>query len=645
MIYAYCRVSSGKQLEGLSMSLQGDEELLEQLAKNYNTTVSDKVYKDEGKSAYKGEHLAGELGKLLNDIDTVKIKSGDIIVMRHLDRLSRLDFEKSMALFNGILGAGVDIYTTMDRRLYSKKLDNSQKAIFNALAGFAFSTANEESVRKSYYINKNALAQVQRFQRGERTTCGHSYDIGVGHHPFWVTTRTDNGASIKNPPVRIHTENYNIAKDLIHYALQGNGITRCQQLLEKRGLIYTKQGVRNILESAALYGCLKISLDDKQGGRTEFELDGYYPAVCSKSEFYKLRAERKKRTVSNGNRKEYSLLSGSRMLHCGCKQSLNVHHSKNGAKYYICATQSHNMINCYTLDNLVLNALKSKVFNTEVDDSKLKALEAELDVVSAAYRKKQKLVFDNIELFGDAIKSELSTMKAEVTELESKVEAERQAVMSAKPAEIIDLSSYDKWVHQISEIVDADSDTKRIYSQKIKQLVNDIVLHDDGLVEIEYVDRSKDYYYFPENKRKKQGEFWAVKLLVTDDGTTREMILTDEKMAIFVFSTAEIKAKKYVNDISKFKAGLTLFSRKRTTDTAQQRFANQIKEYIERNGAVEYKRSEVVKMGISESRWQKLKDTDLTKYGIGLEYKAIKAMNGKSSTSKWVFLATENSSH
>lgn len=641
MIYAYCRVSSGKQLEGLSMSLQGDEHLLEKLAIEYGTTVSERIYKDEGKSAYKGEHLRGELGQLLADIDSGVIKNGDIIVMRHLDRLSRLDFSQSMSLFNGILSAGVGIYTTMDNRLYSNKLDNSEQAIYNALAGFAFSTANEESVRKSYYINKNALAQIERFQRGERTACGHAYDIGVGHHPFWVTTRTDDGVGVKNPPVRVHTENYNIAKELVQYALQGNGITRCQQLLEKRGLSYTKQGIRNIFESAALYGCLKISIDDKQGARTEFELDGYYPAVCSKEEYYKLRAERKKRTVSNGNRKEYSLLSGARMLHCGCKQSLNVHHSKNGAKYYICASQNHNMINCYTLDNLVLNALKSKVFNTEIDDSRLKALEAELDVISTAYRKKQKFVFDNIELFGDAIKSELSAMKADVAKLESKVEAERQAVMSAKPAEVLELSTYDKWVHQISEIVDADSETKRVYNQKIKQLVNDIVLHDDGLVEIEYVDRSKDYYYFPENKRKKQGEYWAVKLLVIDDYATREMILSEEEMAVFIFSTADIKAKKYVNDISKFKAGLTLFSRKRTTDTAQKRFANQIKEYLGNHGELEYKRSEVVKLGISESRWQKLKDTDLTKYGIGFKSKESEMVNGKSSVSKLAFLMEE----
>ncbi len=42
----YARVSSGKQLDGLSMSLQGDSKLLENLAKEYKTTISDLVYND-----------------------------------------------------------------------------------------------------------------------------------------------------------------------------------------------------------------------------------------------------------------------------------------------------------------------------------------------------------------------------------------------------------------------------------------------------------------------------------------------------------------------------------------------------------------------------------------------------------------------
>lgn len=68
----YARVSSGKQLDGLSMSLQGDSKLLEELAKEYGTTVSDLVYSNEGVLSYKGKNVShGELGRLLGILKKV----------------------------------------------------------------------------------------------------------------------------------------------------------------------------------------------------------------------------------------------------------------------------------------------------------------------------------------------------------------------------------------------------------------------------------------------------------------------------------------------------------------------------------------------------------------------------------------------
>ncbi|WP_140322145.1 recombinase family protein, partial [Vibrio parahaemolyticus] len=118
---AYCRVSSGKQLEGLSMSLQGDEALLSRIAKEYHTTVSDRIYIDEGVSSYKGKNLeSGQLGEIVRDIEKGRIKKGDIIVMRALDRLSRQELTDSENLYNRIVGAGVNIYTTIDNHLYKQ---------------------------------------------------------------------------------------------------------------------------------------------------------------------------------------------------------------------------------------------------------------------------------------------------------------------------------------------------------------------------------------------------------------------------------------------------------------------------------------------------------------------------------------------
>ncbi len=74
MIYVYSRVSSGKQIEGLSLSSQSDAEMLDGISKKFNTEISDRVYIDEGKSAYSGKNLQCELGVLLEDIRSKKIR-------------------------------------------------------------------------------------------------------------------------------------------------------------------------------------------------------------------------------------------------------------------------------------------------------------------------------------------------------------------------------------------------------------------------------------------------------------------------------------------------------------------------------------------------------------------------------------------
>ncbi|CAM2966669.1 recombinase family protein [Vibrio rarus] len=601
MIYAYCRVSSGKQLEGLSMSLQDDEKLLSELAHRYNTTVSKRIYRDSGKSAYKGDHLKGELGVMLNDIDTGVIKSGDIIVMRHLDRLSRLDFEQSMALFNGILSNGIDIYTTMDSRLYSSRLGNTEKAMYNALAGFAFSTANEESLRKGYYVNKNALAQIDRFQRGERSSSGHSINIGVGHHPFWHSTDGSKNSAVK------FNEHYETAKQLVQYALQGNGIARCVDFLHEHGLAYTKQGVSNILSSHSLYGVLHINI-----AGTQHVLNDYYMPVCTRDEFNRLQFNKKSRTVSNGNRKEYSLLSGRQMLKCECGQSMNVHHSKNGSRYYTCSTQKHGLINSYVLDHLVLDALKHKVF-TKKDDSKLIALQYEIECTQKQYEAKQQTAIEFSD-FLDAnamatLKNELSVLKNKIIELNESIDS--LAITDELPRDFVSMiGEYESWQSKVIEIINGDSDVKYEYGNHIKRLVRTITFSKDGLVKIEYKDDSLDYYYFPINSRKQTGEFYAIKLVVTNDID----ILNDDLLKGLVFTLDDIKNKKYVRHIDQCKTGLKLYSKR--TESASDRFANDIIDYLKVHGELLYKRSEVLKCGISISRWDKNKHTGLTKYGI-----------------------------
>lgn len=633
MIYPYCRVSSGKQLEGLSLTLQNDSKLLDDLANRFNTTVSDRVYQDDGLSAYKGDHLKkGQLKQLIEDIKNNIIKQDDIIVMRHLDRLSRLEYSESMNLFNTIVYTHkVIIYTTMDNREYRYDIDNTTKAVNGAIVGFAFATANEESLRKSYYSNKNSLAQLKRFQNNEKHSSGYPYYIG-GTVPFFAKTSGD-----KQTPVK-PSKHWDLAKELVQYALQGNGITRCTDFLRKNNLEYTRQGVRDILANENLFGRLNISLQN-----TSYKLDNYYikntgdgvETICSEEEFYQLQSQISTRRKGNGQRKEYSLLSGSKMLHCACGSSMSVHHSKNGKKYYNCNNQACNLVPCYTLDNLIMNAVSTKVFTSTTDDKNLLGLKAKLKSKSEELKEAQAFAFEHRHLFGEQQQQQLEEMVNTVNSLEEEIELEQQRVYTPT-VDNLSLGSYDSWQDKIHDIVNGSSETKKTYHDEIRKRVDDIVVDKDGLVTITFIDNKSEYYYFPINKKKYTGERRAIKLNVVDDATKQSITLVEPVLANTTFTLDDIKNKSYQNNIENFNHTV-LYSEPHTANNKEKLFANDIKKILGGGTAI-WKKSIFSALGISDKRWQTNKDIDLSLYGIKSTSVKYITPKGNQTTAKLVYI-------
>jgi len=86
--YAYIRFSSEKQSTGDSVRRQ--QALIDSWVKNNpDYILSQKIYKDEGLSAFTGKHAAGDLGRLMQDIIKGAITAGDVILIESLDRLSK----------------------------------------------------------------------------------------------------------------------------------------------------------------------------------------------------------------------------------------------------------------------------------------------------------------------------------------------------------------------------------------------------------------------------------------------------------------------------------------------------------------------------------------------------------------------------
>ena len=622
MIYAYCRISSVKQLEGLSLSLQDDKELLQEIATKYNTNLSDRVYLDEGQSAYSGKNLKNELGVLLEDINSFKIVAGDIIVMRHLDRLSRQVLTDAMTIFSKILSSGVSIYTTMDNRLYEKY--SKHNSVDYILATLSFALANEESAKKSYLNNRHALERIRQFNNNEKSENGNSYDIGVGATPFYI--------SVKNKEIIKHETNFSIAKELIKYALNGNGVSKCATwLYVNHHISYTIPGMSALLKSTSLYGTLIVNIQDRDAIAElhkknmseyitkEYTLNGYYPAVCSEDEYFRLQGMIKSRKSSSGNRQNYTLLAGRQFLHCGCGSAMAANYTQQkGLTYYTCIDKKClNSEKIYVLDNIVVQCLSKYflLYSPVKDDSKLLELESRLEKEELEYDEKQTYLLENRNIFSKKFTEDyIKSNKVNISQLKIDIDSEKHDLLFMdvnKPS----LEEISKWGKKIESIVNSDSLQKRDYQSTIAKLVKDIVIHKDGLVKIQLINNLSKYYYLPE-QIKTTGRRLGVKLRVFDEPCDLYIELkNDPDFSNTCFIKEEITEKKYIGHIDNFnKSLLYLYSEEKTRYLAVDKIyhmilgTEDIVGYYFFNKAYATNITHKNKKFISEKQWQTYKN-------------------------------------
>lgn len=162
-LVVYARVSSSKQVQGSSLSTQTNKKLIEEVTKELQIPFNGKLYIDQGKSGYHGKHLEGEFGQLLEDIATGVIAKDSVILVFNLDRMGRDELLAASVRFQSLLLGGVQIYTSMDRRLYSKDSKNLMADLMISLT--IMQRAWEESVTKATRTTQAIEAAITQYEK------------------------------------------------------------------------------------------------------------------------------------------------------------------------------------------------------------------------------------------------------------------------------------------------------------------------------------------------------------------------------------------------------------------------------------------------------------------------------------------------
>lgn len=578
------------------MSLQGDESLLAKIAEEHKTTVSERIYIDEGVSSYKGKNLeSGQLGEIIKDIERSKIKKDDIIVMRALDRLSRQELTDSETLYNRIIGAGVHILTTIDNHLYKKNCVMS-----SVLKTLALNTAHEESAKKSYLTNRYALHRIEEFQRGVRPEQGTAFDVGVGKHPFWIT--------LIDRVVHPHPVYMQAAKDIVRLIINGDGTRTVMKYLEQhypeRDWRYSS--IARFYQMESLVGVLNLKLEER-----EYRLEQYYPRVCSDTDFQKMSIRKQQNFVASGNRKRTSILAGIRRLYCGCNLAMGAGvklYENSSNPYYKCLHLMNpciHYINQHVLDRIVLDAVQTHVFKTEeYDDTELQDLIAKCEIMRKKYAKQQNMLISDPDLFTPDFKERMRDAKYEIEQVESAIMRERKqhAVIDD-----VDLDSYQKWQSEIGEfaLID-DDDARKEMRTRIQKVIRRITV-DQQLVTIEIIDGSIFHRHIIKDKRH---IVTYSKVHVVDADTLEMIKMTNDKLLQVYCLESDLERYKSACEIDE--ELLTRIRMRSITDHSLV-FRDAIEKYLDSHEVLMWKRSAVMKLGLTTTQWQDFKSPETMK--------------------------------
>lgn len=281
-VYSYNRFSDMEQKKGSSLARQENYAL--KAAKEYGLELNEElIMTDLGKSAFHANHKkTGSYGVFLNAVNKGLVAKGSYLIVESFDRLSRQQARLAQIDIGQLIEADINIITASDNQLYNKKtLDQNPHLLFTMAA--IMIRAHEESLMKQKRSISSIEEKLGKFRSGE------SVDVG-GPVPFWIE-RNRLGSdklfefSEKTPAARIITSSF----------LEGKSYGQIQDLLTKTG-IRTPKGddkwgtttISNILQSESLYGRKTVRLPALKDGSKDAQehlLDGYYPALISKSDF------------------------------------------------------------------------------------------------------------------------------------------------------------------------------------------------------------------------------------------------------------------------------------------------------------------------------------------------------------------------
>jgi len=290
---AYVRFSSDEQADGDSIRRQTAN--VTRYAERHDLVI-EQILLDEGKSAYRGEHLSvGELGKFLRQADRGTFR-GYAFLIEEQDRLSRQGIRATLDVIGRFLDAGLELHVTEKSLVIrtEEDLDNLAIVVPTVVNG---SSANEYTKKLS-----ERLLSARASEREKARTTGLAVTAKV---PAWLKAEVGKKAVV----IPEHAKTVTRIFELAGLGLGAKRIVRSLEEEKRRpfgkNTEWSPEYVQKILRSRAVLGEWQPhKLDGKKRVPVGEPIPNFYPSIVTQLQFDAARkaVEAKTRFRKDGRR-------------------------------------------------------------------------------------------------------------------------------------------------------------------------------------------------------------------------------------------------------------------------------------------------------------------------------------------------------
>ena len=295
--YSYIRFSSAEQRKGDSLRRQQEES--SRWAATHGITLDTSLnINDLGTSAYRGKNVVdGGLGAFLSAIDDGTVKKGSYLLVENFDRLTRMEPYAAFTLLQSIVSKGVIVVTLSDNRQYTAEgLNRDIASLLVSL--ITMHRAHEESRLKGARVRAAWTKKKQVDAREGKPI--------TNMLPSWL--------SIQEGKFYIIEEKADVVRRVFALATdEGLGQRAIVTRLKKESIptigrnnMWTETSVRRIIQNIAVIGMYQPRSVDTNNPRERLNdvdaIEGYYPEIISKQQFYYAQTLREKAMIPRGPR-------------------------------------------------------------------------------------------------------------------------------------------------------------------------------------------------------------------------------------------------------------------------------------------------------------------------------------------------------